>query len=31
MTLARISQHSDLRMLQRVYYRESAAEISARI
>jgi integrase len=31
MTLARISQHSDLRMLQQVYYRESAAEISARI
>ena len=31
LTLARISQHSDLRMLQRVYYRESAAEIAARI
>ncbi len=31
MTLARISQHSDLRMLQRVYYRESAAEIAARL
>lgn len=31
LTLARISQHSDLRMLQKVYYRESAAEIAARI
>lgn len=31
LTMARISQHSDLRMLQRVYYRESAAEIAARI
>lgn len=30
LTLARISQHSDLRMLQR-YYRESSADIAARI
>ena len=30
LTLARISQHSDLRMLQR-YYRESSAEIAGRI
>jgi integrase len=30
LTLARISQHSDIRMLQR-YYRESSAEIAARI
>lgn len=31
LTLSRISQHSDLRILQRVYYRESAAEIAARL
>ena len=30
LTLARISQHSDLRMLQR-YYRESSADIAGRI
>lgn len=30
LTLARISQHSDLRMLQR-YYRESSADIASRI
>lgn len=30
LTLARISQHTDLRMLQR-YYRESSAEIAARL
>jgi len=31
MTLARISGHSDLRILQNVYYRETAAEIAARL
>lgn len=31
MTLSRISQHTDLKMLGNVYYRESAAEIAARI
>lgn len=31
MTLARISRHSDLTILQRVYYRESAGEIAARL
>lgn len=31
MTLARISGHADIRILQRVYYRESAADIAARL
>lgn len=31
MTLARISRHNDLSLLQRVYYRESAEEIAARL
>lgn len=31
MTLAKISGHSDLRILQNTYYRESAADIAARI
>lgn len=31
MTLARISRHNDLTLLQRTYYRESAAEIAARL
>ena len=31
MTLARISRHNDLTLLQRVYYRESAEEIAARL
>jgi len=31
MTLARISGHSDLRILQSVYYRETAADIAARL
>lgn len=31
MTLARISRHNDLTLLQKVYYRESAAEIAARL
>ncbi|MFP3656085.1 integrase, partial [Burkholderia sp. SIMBA_052] len=31
MTLARISGHADLRILQRTYYRESAADIAARL
>lgn len=31
MTLARISQHRDISLLARVYYRESAEQISARI
>lgn len=31
MTLAKISGHKDLRILQQVYYRESAAEIAARL
>lgn len=31
MTLAKISGHKDLRMLQNVYYRESAEEIAARM
>lgn len=31
MTLARISRHNDLSLLQRVYFRESAEEIAARL
>lgn len=31
MTLAKISGHQDLRILQRAYYRETAAEIAARL
>ncbi|MGS1071479.1 tyrosine-type recombinase/integrase [Burkholderia glumae] len=31
MTLAKISGHKDLKMLQNVYYRESAADIAARL
>ena len=31
MTLAKISGHKDLRMLQNVYYRESPEEIAQRI
>lgn len=31
MTLARISRHKDLRLLQQVYYREAAEEIAARL
>lgn len=31
MTLARISRHNNLTLLQRVYYRESAQEIAARL
>lgn len=31
MTLAKISGHKDLRMLQNVYYRESSEEIAARL
>jgi integrase len=31
MTLARISRHNDLALLQRVYYRETAQEIAARL
>lgn len=31
LTLARISRHQDLRLLSQVYYRESAAQIAARL
>ena len=31
LTLARISGHKDLRILQNAYYRETAAEIAARL
>ncbi|WP_454765528.1 tyrosine-type recombinase/integrase [Cupriavidus campinensis] len=31
MTLAKISGHKDLRILQSTYYRESAADIAARL
>ncbi|OMY27894.1 integrase [Burkholderia pseudomallei] len=31
MTLARVSGHADLKILQRTYYRESAADIAARL
>jgi integrase len=31
MTLAKISGHKDLRILQQVYYRESAEDIAARL